>query len=191
MTNQTCCNIQVPVRHNSPVPLDPRLESSRPGSAPVLEASSMLCTLTIGCASSARASPIRRRGRKWLRRISSLRSGKEPGRTRRRCPRPAGPVVRIARDALRTDETSGPGGLVRPVACLARGLLGMVAFQGKWGRPETVGRKVDNDPAYRDAIREYLDRRARTADKADAQLKLAAWCDQKGLKAQARSITSR
>jgi Pretoxin HINT domain len=75
--------------------------------------------------------------------------------------------------------------LYDPSHALARGLLGMVSYQGKWGRVEVVGEQIQKDPAYRIAMREYLDRRARTADKADAQLKLAAWCDQKGLKAQA------
>lgn len=63
----------------------------------------------------------------------------------------------------------------------------MVSYQGKWGRPEVVGERIQKDPVYHQSIREYLDRRARTADKADAQLKLAAWCDQKGLKAQAQT----
>jgi tetratricopeptide (TPR) repeat protein len=75
--------------------------------------------------------------------------------------------------------------LYNPSHALARGLLGMLSYQGKWARPEVVGPQIQNDPAYRDAIREYLERRPRTADKADAQLKLAAWCEQKGLKAQA------
>ncbi len=35
------------------------------------------------------------------------------------------------------------------------------------------------------SFNEYLDRRARTPDTADAQMKLAAWCDEKGLKDQA------
>ncbi len=75
--------------------------------------------------------------------------------------------------------------LYDPSHALARGLLGMVAYQGKWGRPDVVARQVENDPTYRDAIREYLERRSRTADKADSHLKLASWCEQKGLKAQA------
>ena len=62
--------------------------------------------------------------------------------------------------------------------------MGMVAYQGKWSRAEVAGTLIENDPAYRDAIREYLDRRARTADKPDSQLKLAAWCDRKGLQAR-------
>ena len=75
--------------------------------------------------------------------------------------------------------------LYNPSHALARGLLGMVAYQGKWSRAEIAGKQIENDPAYNDAIREYLDRRARTSDKADSQFKLAAWCEQKGLKAQA------
>lgn len=81
--------------------------------------------------------------------------------------------------------------LYDPSHALARGLLGMVSYQGKWGRPEVVGPQVQNDRAYRDAIREYLDRRPRTADKVDAQLKLAAWCEQKGLKCKLRPTMSR
>jgi len=72
-----------------------------------------------------------------------------------------------------------------PSHALARGLLGLVAYQGKWERPEVVGQQIENDPAYQALIREYLDRRAKTASKADAQLRLAAWCDQNGLKEQA------
>jgi tetratricopeptide (TPR) repeat protein len=75
--------------------------------------------------------------------------------------------------------------LYDPSHALARGLLGLVAYQGKWSRAEIAGKQIESDPAYQDAIREYLDRRVRTSDKADSQLKLAAWCEQKGLKAQA------
>jgi tetratricopeptide (TPR) repeat protein len=77
--------------------------------------------------------------------------------------------------------------LYDPSHTLARGLLGMVAQEGKWAKPEVVGRRIEKDPAYHEAIREYLERRSRTPDKADAQLKLAAWCDQKGLKVQAKA----
>jgi tetratricopeptide (TPR) repeat protein len=77
--------------------------------------------------------------------------------------------------------------LYDPSHALARGLLGMVSYQGKWGRPEVVGDQMEKDPAYREAIREYLNRRSRTADKAEAQQKLAAWCEEKGLKVQAQT----
>jgi hypothetical protein len=67
---------------------------------------------------------------------------------------------------------------------LARGLMGLVAYQGKWERPDAVEREIQNDPAYRVLIREYLERRSSTARKPDAQARLAAWCEQKGLKEQ-------
>jgi Pretoxin HINT domain len=72
-----------------------------------------------------------------------------------------------------------------PANTLARGLMGLVAYQGKWDRPDVVGRQIHHEPAHQALIREYLDRRVRTPEKADAQLKLAAWCDEKGLKEQA------
>jgi hypothetical protein len=72
-----------------------------------------------------------------------------------------------------------------PSNALARGLMGLVAYRGKWGPPEDVGKKIQDDPAYRRLIDEYLERRAQAANRADAQMKLASWCEQKGLKAQA------
>ena len=75
--------------------------------------------------------------------------------------------------------------LYDPSNALARGLMGLVAYGGKWDRPDAIGRQIQNDPAHQAIIREYLDRRARTPDTADAQMKLAAWCEDKGLKEQA------
>jgi tetratricopeptide (TPR) repeat protein len=75
--------------------------------------------------------------------------------------------------------------LYNPSHALARGLLGLISHQGKWDRPEVVGEQIQKDPAYRAAIREYLERRAHTPEKAEAHLKLAAWCEQAGLKVQA------
>jgi Pretoxin HINT domain/HEAT repeats len=75
--------------------------------------------------------------------------------------------------------------LYDPSNALARGLMGLVAYQGKWGRPDVVGEKIQNDPARQAVIREYLEHRVKAAHKPDAQLKLAAWCEQNGLKEQA------
>jgi hypothetical protein len=75
--------------------------------------------------------------------------------------------------------------LYDPSNVLARGLLGTVANHGKWQRPEVVGQAIQNDPAYQALIREYLDRRVKTPAKADAQLRLASWCSEKGLQEQA------
>ena len=75
--------------------------------------------------------------------------------------------------------------LYDPTNALARGLMGLVAYHGKWDRPDVVGQQIQNDPAHQAIVKEYLDRRARTPDTADAQMKLAAWCEEKGLKEQA------
>ena len=75
--------------------------------------------------------------------------------------------------------------LYDPANVLARGLMGLVAYHGKWDRPDVIGQQIQNDPAHQAIVKEYLDRRARTPDTADAQMKLAAWCDEKGLKEQA------
>ncbi|MHB1556888.1 MAG: polymorphic toxin-type HINT domain-containing protein [Isosphaeraceae bacterium] len=72
-----------------------------------------------------------------------------------------------------------------PSNALARGLLGLVNYEGKWERPEDVSRQAKDDPKQRALMEEYFRRRARTADKAEDQWKLALWCDQKGLKSQA------
>jgi hypothetical protein len=72
-----------------------------------------------------------------------------------------------------------------PSNTLAQGLLGMVAFHGKWGKPEQVKREIQIDPEFQAVFREYLDRRARTPQKADSQLRLANWCWENGLKDEA------
>jgi hypothetical protein len=78
-----------------------------------------------------------------------------------------------------------------PSNTLARGLLGMVAFHGKWGKPEQVKREIQIDPGFQAVFREYLDRRARTPQKADSQLRLANWCWENGLKDEATVHWSR
>ncbi len=75
--------------------------------------------------------------------------------------------------------------LYDPSNGLARGLMGLVAYQGKWERPDQVSRQVQDDPKRKALMQEYLQRRARTPDRADDQWKLALWCEQKGLKDQA------
>ncbi len=56
--------------------------------------------------------------------------------------------------------------LYDPSNGLARGLMGLVAYQGKWERPDVVGREIQDDPAYHDLIREYLERRAQYGPQA-------------------------
>ena len=39
--------------------------------------------------------------------------------------------------------------LYDPSNGLARGLMGLVAYQGKWARPDDVSRQVQDDPGAR------------------------------------------
>jgi hypothetical protein len=75
--------------------------------------------------------------------------------------------------------------LYDPSNVLARGLMGLVAYQGKWERPEQISRQVQDDLKRKALMQEYLRRRAQTSDRADDQWKLALWCEQNGLKDQA------
>ncbi len=72
-----------------------------------------------------------------------------------------------------------------PTNAAARGLLGLVFYKNKWQRPDDVSRQAKEDPARQALLKEYLEQRARAADKPDAQWRLALWCDQNGLKEQA------
>lgn len=72
-----------------------------------------------------------------------------------------------------------------PTNALARGLTGLVSYKGKWGRPETIGKQIKDDPERKALLHEYFERRAKTASKPDAELRLAVWCEEKGLKDEA------
>ena len=61
-----------------------------------------------------------------------------------------------------------------------------MTFQGKWTRPDQVEQQIQEDPKYQALFHEYLERRVKTPQKsAEAQLRLAAWCLEKGLKDEA------
>jgi hypothetical protein len=72
-----------------------------------------------------------------------------------------------------------------PSNALARGLMGLVAFNGKWQRPEEVTRDAADDAKRKALLEEYFQRRTRAADRPDEQWTLALWCEQSGLKDQA------
>ncbi|WP_165226162.1 polymorphic toxin-type HINT domain-containing protein [Aquisphaera insulae] len=74
-----------------------------------------------------------------------------------------------------------------PGNALARGLMGLVEYQGRWQRSETVEAKVRADDARAARVREYLERRAKTLMRADSQVKLAEWCEQNHLTEQAQA----
>jgi hypothetical protein len=75
--------------------------------------------------------------------------------------------------------------LLDPAHSAARGLLGLVCSDGKWRRPDDVSREAAGDPARQALLREYLDRRVRARENADAQWRLALWCEQNRLDSQA------
>ncbi len=76
--------------------------------------------------------------------------------------------------------------LYDPSNALARGLMGLVAYQGKWTRPDEVSRQGPGRPRAQGArCRSIYQRRAKTSESAEDQWKLALWCEQNGLKDQA------
>lgn len=77
--------------------------------------------------------------------------------------------------------------LINPAHVTARGLLGLVFSGGKWRRPDEVRSQIALDPKVQTVLREYLERRAATPDRADDQWKLALWCERSGLVEQAHA----
>ena len=75
--------------------------------------------------------------------------------------------------------------LYDPKNVLARGLMGLMAYQGKWERPDQVSQEVQDNPQHKARIQEYLQRRVKAPDRAEDQFKLALWCEQNDLKQQA------
>ena len=77
--------------------------------------------------------------------------------------------------------------LADPSHATARGLMGLVSYQGKWQRPEAVAEKIQADSDQQRLLAEYDDRRSKAAYTADAQWRLALWCEEQGLTEQARA----
>ncbi len=75
--------------------------------------------------------------------------------------------------------------LADPANALVRGLSGLVEYQGKWQRPDDIAKSVQDDPDRKARVQEYLQRRAKTPERAEDHQKLALWCEQNGLKDQA------
>ncbi len=75
--------------------------------------------------------------------------------------------------------------LADPGNATARGLMGLIEHDGRWRRPEAVAEEARADAGLAARLAEYNARRARTPDSADAQWKLALWCEENGLRAEA------
>jgi hypothetical protein len=80
--------------------------------------------------------------------------------------------------------------LTDPGHAAARGLMGLVAFGGRWSRPEQLAARVKADEALTARLAAYNARRARTGESADAQWKLALWCQEQGLEPEAQAHLS-
>lgn len=72
-----------------------------------------------------------------------------------------------------------------PAHPMARGLLGLVAYRGRWQRPEAVADAVAADAARKALIGDYEARREVMAETAEAHWKMALWCEEVGLKPEA------
>jgi Pretoxin HINT domain len=77
--------------------------------------------------------------------------------------------------------------LADPKNLTARGLMGLVLHEGRWLRPEVLADKLKADPEKAATLAEYQSRRLKADYKADAQYALGIWCDEHGLKEQARA----
>src|SRR3954452_8166510 len=74
-----------------------------------------------------------------------------------------------------------------PKNASARGLMGLVAYRGRWQRPDAVAEKVKADEALTARLAEYNARRGRVRETADAHWDLAVWCERNGLEAEAET----
>ncbi len=81
--------------------------------------------------------------------------------------------------------------MIDPSHTTARGLMGLVAFRGRWQSPEAVSALVKSDGAYAAALARYNGRRARIGDSAEAHWKLSLWCEEQGLKPEAAAHLAR
>src|SRR5258708_32130575 len=68
-----------------------------------------------------------------------------------------------------------------PSNVTARGLMGLVAYNGRFQRPEAVADKAQADPI----LAEYDAKRARAPYTADGQWAMGVWAEEHGLKDQA------
>ena len=75
--------------------------------------------------------------------------------------------------------------MLNPSHSLARSLMGLVPYKGKWARPDEVSQRVRDDAELAAKLAEYNGRRSRMKNTADAHWKMAVWCEEQGLEAEA------
>ncbi|GAC1335097.1 MAG: hypothetical protein NVSMB14_02400 [Isosphaeraceae bacterium] len=76
---------------------------------------------------------------------------------------------------------------MNPSHAKARALLGQIDHKGTWGRSDAIIDRVRNDAALTASLVEYNAKREKIPNTADAQWKLALWCEKKGLEPEARA----
>jgi len=77
--------------------------------------------------------------------------------------------------------------LCDPTNTVARGLLGMVAYGGRWKHPEEVAASARSDEALQRNLAEYDARREGMPETAEDHWTLGLWCEQNGLEPEARA----
>ena len=77
--------------------------------------------------------------------------------------------------------------LADPSDAMARGLMGLVEYGGKWRRPEAVADAVRADVEARRPAGRIQRPAVRAPVKPNAQWKLALWCEEKGLADESRA----
>src|SRR4051794_38967433 len=80
--------------------------------------------------------------------------------------------------------------LTDPNHAVARALLGLLHQADRWKQPDDVAAEARADAARSAAMAEYNGRRQKAADTADAQWKLALWCEKNRLQPEARAHLS-
>jgi hypothetical protein len=75
--------------------------------------------------------------------------------------------------------------LTDPQNTTARGLMGLVSYNGKWRSPDAVREQIKTHGDLAAALAEYNARRDGLKDTAAEHWKIALWCESKGLKPEA------
>jgi hypothetical protein len=77
--------------------------------------------------------------------------------------------------------------LADPDHAVARGMMGLVHHGGRWIRPEQVAAQVGSDAELAARLSEYRERRRATPETADGHWDLARWCEDRGLRDEAKA----
>jgi hypothetical protein len=77
--------------------------------------------------------------------------------------------------------------MLQPNHPTARGLMGLLAWEGKWRRPDAVAGCLQNETELTERLAAYRRKRAKIENRADDHWNLALWCEENGLSAEAQA----